>query len=877
MPRPPLPTNCKEPIIVNIFKLTCPTGLLEIQECTSAQESATVEYTGAGNLVYSLDQTAPSWMIIDQTGVITYSPPAGSVNNWVFNVQVTDGIETRTCIREVFVTANEPPTIDNCPDSIVWEETVQIPDYQLNATDPEGLPVTWQISAGALPAGLTFTNGLLSGTPTTPGSGTVTISALDACGKKTDCILTWTVESACCPNVADIQSFCYNHAWRAGNENAPACEKSWQIVASNDCPNGGFDMMVSPASDRIVFDQATGKIVLQSGYVAPGEYTISYAAKSENGTICAGKQYTLRSVCPTKVGINTGFHLNWANERPYIDQVKLAAYQRYENGNVVNAGESAGWPVDANYWPTDTGVTYELRWYDNFQAPTQQGDWENHLKDDCFSILWEGTANVSIVGNNIPGAVTANGSNELTVQLNRDVIGNIRTQWVNTDANDPLKNMRIVPCRYRDDYVDWTWEDFDCLNPDNNPPLFDEDWLANMHETCMVRFAQGWSISDWTAFRTNSDNTAQMLSPSFINFYDNMFSGLVEDPLRPGLRAMSMPPEMLAYLGKLCPNLRFTVSFESATWLQLQNGDNYPEEFARRMCECGYDKEVKVEFGNEPWNKASVFSVFSNWLETSPHPDYSGPVSRDTGAISYALTAKDVVKSFIDGYCEPCKVVGVFNSHHYRTDWPTVAMPYIDTNYLQSLETAPYYSNDILLRSDTVLYQAIVSHYAGGGTDQQFFDLMLDEITDSSWVNAGSAGPKHDLVALCDLMSQNAAIAHANGMMYSIYEAGFHINVAVGGPGHLMTGNDAIVRDAILAFLQSDQARQADRAVIDCAVDNCAAYVNFYSMSTQNDMSIWSYLHNNYAPDNPRWAQIGNFNENEVQECTGTDTNFTGD
>ena len=55
---------------------------------------------------------------------------------------------------------------------------------QISVSNDVGGGVTYQVSAGALPAGITLnkSTGLLSGTPTTAGSNSFTIRATDAFG-----------------------------------------------------------------------------------------------------------------------------------------------------------------------------------------------------------------------------------------------------------------------------------------------------------------------------------------------------------------------------------------------------------------------------------------------------------------------------------------------------------------------------------------------------------------------------------------------------------------------------------------------------------------------------------------------------------------------
>ncbi|HEX8866389.1 MAG TPA: putative Ig domain-containing protein, partial [Lentzea sp.] len=68
----------------------------------------------------------------------------------------------------------------------------QAVSLQIQATDPQGDPLTY--SATGLPAGLSIdTAGKISGTPTTSGTSTVTVTAKDPAGNSGSATFTWTV------------------------------------------------------------------------------------------------------------------------------------------------------------------------------------------------------------------------------------------------------------------------------------------------------------------------------------------------------------------------------------------------------------------------------------------------------------------------------------------------------------------------------------------------------------------------------------------------------------------------------------------------------------------------------------------------------------
>src|SRR5574343_1021165 len=56
-------------------------------------------------------------------------------------------------------------------------------DQTMTATGGDGVgPYTYAVTSGSLPAGLSLVNGVVTGTPTTPGSYTFTITGTDSTG-----------------------------------------------------------------------------------------------------------------------------------------------------------------------------------------------------------------------------------------------------------------------------------------------------------------------------------------------------------------------------------------------------------------------------------------------------------------------------------------------------------------------------------------------------------------------------------------------------------------------------------------------------------------------------------------------------------------------
>ena len=159
------------------------TGIAYAQTITAtgAVGATTFAVVGPGSL--------PPGLTLSPGGALTGTPTAAGV--YTFTVQATD---SNGCIgTQVYTLTIICPTITVGP-STVPDATAGSPYSQaLNATGGT-TPHTFAVTGGALPSGLTLsTAGVISGTPTTNGPFTFTVTATDANGCTGTVTITLTV------------------------------------------------------------------------------------------------------------------------------------------------------------------------------------------------------------------------------------------------------------------------------------------------------------------------------------------------------------------------------------------------------------------------------------------------------------------------------------------------------------------------------------------------------------------------------------------------------------------------------------------------------------------------------------------------------------
>jgi LPXTG-motif cell wall-anchored protein len=135
----------------------------------------------------SVTQPANGTVVINGDGTVTYTPDPNYNGTDTFTYTITDGNGgTSTATVTVTVTtgvSNNPPDFSDDPANTSQTVTVGGSLTRLTASDPDGDPYTFSLAAGSLPPGVSLNpDGTFSGSPTSTGSFSATITVCDGFG-----------------------------------------------------------------------------------------------------------------------------------------------------------------------------------------------------------------------------------------------------------------------------------------------------------------------------------------------------------------------------------------------------------------------------------------------------------------------------------------------------------------------------------------------------------------------------------------------------------------------------------------------------------------------------------------------------------------------
>ncbi|TDM38827.1 YSIRK-type signal peptide-containing protein, partial [Macrococcoides goetzii] len=210
--------------------------------------------------------TLPSWVTVNADGTMNVNPgvtvPAGSTTVPV-TVTYPDGT-TDTIDVIITVTDATAPVISPIADITVPAGTAMTP-VTITVDDP-----TATTTVSGLPAGVTYdpATGVISGTPTTPGTYPVTVTSVDAAGNTSTKTFTYTVTDTNAPVISPI-----------ADVTTPEDVPMTPITVVVDDPTATTTVGGLPAG--VTYDPATG--VISGTPTTPGSYPITVTSVDAAG------------------------------------------------------------------------------------------------------------------------------------------------------------------------------------------------------------------------------------------------------------------------------------------------------------------------------------------------------------------------------------------------------------------------------------------------------------------------------------------------------------------------------------------------------------------------------------------------------------------
>jgi len=238
---------------------------------------------GVGTVTYAVTAGAlPTGITLTTAGVLSGTPTV--TGTFDFTVTATDangctGTRAYTLVVDCPVIAVSPASLSNATAGAAYGP--------VTLTQAGGVgTVTYAVTAGALPTGITLTTaGVLSGTPTVTGTFDFTVTATDANGCTGTRAYTLIVE---CPVIT------VTPATLPGGTTGIAYSQS--VGSTGGLGTTTYAITLGAPPTGLVLDGASGAIT--GTPTAAGTYTFTVTATDANG--CTGSRaYTVVIVCPT--------------------------------------------------------------------------------------------------------------------------------------------------------------------------------------------------------------------------------------------------------------------------------------------------------------------------------------------------------------------------------------------------------------------------------------------------------------------------------------------------------------------------------------------------------------------------------------------------
>jgi LPXTG-motif cell wall-anchored protein len=379
------------------------------------------------------------------TGNPTYTPRAGFAGTDTYTYTVDDG-HGATATGTVTVTvANAAPAFTSSTDNTAQNVRPGFTPARVNATDPNGDPLTYALVSGTLPGSVVLAgDGTFSGIVTTAGSYTVRISADDGRGGIATTTLVLTVDNAPPTAVADSVTVPY-----AGTISTD--------VRFNDTDPNGDTLVVTgftQGADGVVSAGPGGTVSYapRAGFSGADTYTYT-VSDGHGGTATGTVTVTVGNGSPTYTGAATN---RAQTVQPGSTPARLLATD--PNGDPLTftvtsgtlpggvalspAGDFTGSPSAAGTFTVDVAVNDGKGGTDTTRLVLTVPDLAPTAVDDSASTAYLTAVTVPVLdndtdpnGDRLTVAAATNGTNgTVTINAGRDVTYTPRTGFSGVDT-----------------------------------------------------------------------------------------------------------------------------------------------------------------------------------------------------------------------------------------------------------------------------------------------------------------------------------------------------------------------------------------------------------------------------------------------------------
>ena len=223
-------------------------------------------------------KTLPPGLVLSPSGTVSGTPSTPAPRNYTVRLTVTDGSGKRTATTSFTWAITYPPLSVSRPSDQSSTQGTKIKALQFTASGGDG---SYSWTAAKLPTGLSMSSdGTISGTPTAPGSATVTVTGSDASAQipPQSVAFTWTVFAA--PTVTTP----------GGQQSYTDTAVNLRVVAS--CPNAPCTYSMSGQPTGLVIDPTTGVISGTVAHDATTSTAVQVAVTDQAGALATTAPFT---------------------------------------------------------------------------------------------------------------------------------------------------------------------------------------------------------------------------------------------------------------------------------------------------------------------------------------------------------------------------------------------------------------------------------------------------------------------------------------------------------------------------------------------------------------------------------------------------------